>query len=240
MKARLSVSLIDWWLGCEDNTLEQLQHKLDHREPDTEAKLRSVAFHRAIEKIAQAGDGQYNRADADGFSFDFSDFEVDFDQFVASRAELKLEVPLLLDSHELTLVAKVNRLAEGVVEDHKTTSHFDAERLRSGWQWKFSLWLARADVFRWHVYEMTPAETPRKAFKAWLDRFDDWRDNPPAEELVRGLRRYKVTGYQQLEVGRYDGLEDDCRGALRGFLRAVELLVDHDLIDPERIVVPED
>jgi len=248
LKARLSITTIDWWLSWEEATLYELQGKLTHRQPQTEAMLRGIAFHEALAHLSSLCEGAdyttTDSIDSRGFTFDFNGVEIQIESVSPYQTELKIERRIdssLLDTEigsEITLVGKVDRIDGSTVEDHKTTSHFDAERLLASWQWRFYLWLTGADVFRWHVYEMKPMETPRKAFAAWLKRFDDWRDNPPAEELAAALRRYKVTNYHQLEAARYPNLEAECLGAMDQFLRAVNLLCDAGNLDPGRVGIP--
>lgn len=247
MKARLSVTTIDWWCTWDESTLDQLVTKLTHREPETEAKLRGTAFHEALAMLSTLGRGvDYVSTDsiqARGFTFDFNSVDVQLESVPPYQTELKIErrVDDQVDcgpGDEITVVGKTDRLAGHVVDDHKTTKRFDAERLLDSLQWRFYLWLTGCDVFRWHVYEMRPSVSPRAAFAAWLGRFEDWRDNPPATELVDDLRRYSVVGYHQLEAYRYDGLEADCVRHINQLLGVIRLACESGMLDPKRVGMP--
>ncbi|QDL27896.1 hypothetical protein [Stenotrophomonas maltophilia] len=94
----------------------------------------------------------------------------------------------------LTVTGKVDCLDGKRVDDHATTSRFDAERYLAGYQWRFYLDLFGADVFRWKVFE-------RKKV---------------------GELKYRVSPPQLLEVTRYPGLHDDCMQLALDYLAFAE------------------
>lgn len=167
------------WRLTEDGPRALVERLTDFQ--PTEAMLAGTAFHKALELAAP---GEYDHLEADGYTFLI---EGDGAIFLPRTRELRCFKQYGL----IRVTGQVDAL-EGIrVEDHKTTSHFNAERYLDGCQWRFYLDIFGADVFRWNVFEIKP---------------------------VRGkVQTYTVGAPHRLEAFRYPALHDDCASLAAGF-----------------------
>lgn len=171
MLARVSnIESFRRWREAEDQTVEDLVHWLTTDEP-SEAMLAGTAFHKALE-LARPGD--YDTLQALGYTFHLPDCELALPEVRELRAYGSYG--------PLQVTGQVDGMEGRRVDDHKTTSRFDAERYLAGYQWRFYLDIFGADVFRWNVFELKELEP----------------------------KVYRVSSPQLLETFRYPGLHDDC------------------------------
>ncbi len=171
MLARVSnIEAFRRWREAEDQPVENLIEFITVDNP-TPAMLAGTAFHEALEN---AQPGTYEVLEAMGYTFHLPDAELVLPSIREVRAYGQYG--------GLTVTGKVDCLDGRRVDDHKTTSRFDAERYLAGYQWRFYLDLFDADVFRWNVFELRELEP-----------------------LV-----FQVSAPQLLEITRYPGMHDDC------------------------------
>lgn len=156
--------------GQEEPTLDDLVRQITTDEP-SEAMLAGTAFHAAIERAA---DGNHDTFEALGYRFLLPEAEIALPDIRELRG-FKHYGPL-------TVTGKVDCLSGQIVIDLKTTSRIDLERYLGGYQWRFYLDIFEADVFRWHIFEISEVEE----------------------------RVYSVKAPQTLEARRYPELGDDC------------------------------
>ncbi len=136
------------WLEDDDATPEQLVARLTDFQP-SEAMLAGTAFHKALE-LAVPGD--YDRLEANGFTFLLPDAEI-------ALPDIR-ELRTFGNYGDLRVTGQVDALQGRRVEDHKTTSSFNPDGYMQGYQWRFYLDLFGVDVFRWNVFEII--EVPRE------------------------------------------------------------------------------
>src|SRR5208282_1103759 len=110
----------------------------------TEAMSKGTAFHTALEKAAT---GRYSTVSANGYTFAFS---CDAEIVLPKTREIRMSK----DYGGIIVTGQCDGIAGRVIDDHKTSSQFDAEDHLDGWQHKFYLDIFDADVFRWHVWVM--------------------------------------------------------------------------------------
>lgn len=171
MLARVSnIEAFRRWREAEDQPVEDLIKFITVDNP-TPAMQAGTAFHEALE---HAQPGTYEVLEAQGHTFHLPDAEL---LVPAIR-----EVRAYGQYGGLTVTGKVDCLDGKRVDDHKTTSRFDAERYLAGYQWRYYLDLFGADVFRWNVFELRELEP----------------------------KVFQVAAPQLLEITRYPGLHDDC------------------------------
>lgn len=171
MLARVSnIEAFRKWRDADDQPVADLVRYITVDKP-TKAMLAGTAFHDALE---HAVPGDYDVLQAMEHTFHLPDCELVLPTIREVRA--------YGEYGGLTVTGKVDCLDGKRVDDHKTTSRFDAERYLAGYQWRFYLDLFGADVFRWNVFELKEV----------------------------GELEYRVSPPQLLEVTRYPGLHDDC------------------------------
>lgn len=171
MLARVSnIEAFRRWREDDDQPVEQLVEYITVDKP-TKAMQAGTAFHEALE---HAVDGTYDVLQARGYIFHLPDAELVLPSIREVRA--------YGEYGELTVTGKVDCLDGLRVDDHKTTSRFDAERYLDGYQWRYYLDLFGADVFRWNVFVLKEV----------------------------GDLEYEVAPPQLLEAHRYPALHDDC------------------------------
>lgn len=156
--------------GDEEPSLEDFVRSITTDEP-SEKMMAGTAFHAAIENAAY---GSHETFEAMGYTFLLPDAEIALPTIREMRA-FKAYGGLLV-------TGKVDCLDGKVVEDHKTTSRIDMDRYLEGYQWRFYLDVFEADVFRWHLFQITEQEP----------------------------RVYRVSAPQVLEAVRYPELHRDC------------------------------
>jgi hypothetical protein len=137
--------------GDEEPTLEDLVRKLTTDAP-TAAMMAGTAFHHALE-VAQPG--EYDQLRADGYVFNLGGGVVELPSVRETRAYRNYG-PLIVTGQSDCLHGRR-------IQDHKTTSRFDAESYLAGCQWRFYLDIFDADVFDWNVFEIT--ETSEKVYR---------------------------------------------------------------------------
>lgn len=190
---RLSVSDLEafrYFQQDDDATLADLIAQLRKRTPPTEPMLAGIALHKALE-LAQPGQ-ELRSLEANGYVFIIEpDVELELPQI----RELKARKDYAIDGEVVTLTGKVDTLEGLRVDDHKSTSRFDAEKYEAGYQWRCYLDIFNADRFRWNVFEISPLG--------------------PGE---KGEQLYKVWGFHQHEQHRYPGMAADVHKALHEFL----------------------
>jgi len=143
MLARVSnIEAFRRWREDEESTVEDLVRFITVDEP-TEAMKAGTAFHKALEL---APDGEYEKLEANGYTFFLPDAEIALPSIRELRAYGSYG--------PLTVTGQVDGLRGSVVVDHKTTARFDAERYLGGCQWKFYLDLFEANEFVWNVFEI--------------------------------------------------------------------------------------
>lgn len=167
-----NVELFRGWLKSEEDDFGWLIRQLASSEP-TDAMLRGTAFHKALE-IAR--EGTVDRVDLDGYTFLF-----DIDATLA-LPETR-EVRLSKNYGGIVVSGQVDCIFGNTIIDHKSTSHFDAERYNEGYQWRYYLDIFRANLFRWNVFEMKEVE----------------------------IGTWAVTALHVMEQYRYPSMEQDCR-----------------------------
>lgn len=171
MRARVSsIESFRRWREDEEQTVDDLVHWLTHDEP-SEPMRAGTAFHKALE-LAVPGD--HSTLYADGYTFHLPEAELALPTIRELRA--------FANYGPLQVTGCVDCLFGRRIDDHKTTSRFDAERYLGGYQWRFYLDLFDANVFRWNVFEIREL-TPRV---------------------------YEVAEPQTLEAYRYPGMHEDC------------------------------
>lgn len=179
MLARVSnVEALRQWREREDSPLADLIAWLTTDKP-TPAMLAGTAFHKALET---AEDGDHSVMEANGHTFLLPDAEIALPTIRELRG--------YKDYGDLTVTGQVDCLFGTRVEDHKTTSRFDAERYLAGCQWRFYLDIFGADVFRWNVFVLREV----------------------------GPLTFEVAPPEILEAYRYPGLHDDCAALAADYL----------------------
>lgn len=151
MLARVSnIESFRRWREDEDQTAEELVRFITVDEP-TEAMQAGTAFHKALE-LAQ--EGEHGVLSADGYIFHAPDGAVELPSIRELRAYGQYG--------GLTVTGQVDGLHGRLIIDHKTTKRCDPERYLAGCQWKFYLDIFGADIFRWHIFEIS--ETAPKVY----------------------------------------------------------------------------
>lgn len=179
---RGSVSNIDLfrvWRDDEDLDLEWLVSRILSPEQSEPMKV-GEAFHKAIE-LSPLCETQV--IEAMGYRFEFLK---DCDIELAPARELSLS------KHygELEVRGRVDATTGPLVTDFKTTSQFDADRLMTGYQWRFYLDMTGADRFRWEVFVLKEGDDPKE---------------------------YCISDYHRLEQRRYPELHADCAKMARQY-----------------------
>lgn len=171
MLARVSnIEAFRRWRDADDMPVEDLVRFITVDSP-TPAMLAGTAFHEALE---HAEPGSYDVLQAMDHTFHLPDADL-----VVPTIR---EVRAFGNYGGLTVTGKVDCLDGRRVDDHKTTSRFDAERYLAGYQWRYYLDLFDADTFRWNVFELKPV----------------------------GELEFAVSAPQLLEITRYPGMHEDC------------------------------
>lgn len=151
-------------------SLDDLVRFLTSDEP-TEPMRAGTAFHHAIE---QAAFGEHDTLKADGYTFRMPDAEIALPELREHRA--------YRDYGALTVTGQADCVHGRVIIDHKTTGKVDLERYMGGYQWRFYLELFDADVFHWHIFEISETDP----------------------------LTYRVAAPQLLTAYRYPGIAADC------------------------------
>ena len=146
--------------------------------------LAGIALHNALE---HATCGEFAELSADGYVFVFPE---NAEIALPVVRELKAEKVYMVGGVAVTVVGKVDTLQGKSVEDHKTTSQFDAEKYMGTFQWRYYLDIFNADHFRWNVFVLSNVD-----------------------EKV-----YEVRAVHPLNQYRYPGMADDCMELLREFV----------------------
>lgn len=166
------------YLITEDVTAEDLVQWITTDNP-TPAMRAGTAFHKAMET---AEDGEHETLEADGYTFLLPDAEIALPAIRELRASKQYG--------DLTVTGCVDLLDGLRVEDHKSTSRFDAERYLAGYQWRLYLDIFEADTFRWNVWPIREVEP-----------------------MV-----FQVSPPELLEAQRYPGMEADCARLANDYL----------------------
>lgn len=186
---RVSATDIDAYrryMHDEDGDLDALVAQLRRELPPTEPMRAGTAFHAALE---HAEPGEVGVFEWDGYRFEIAaDVEID----IPEVRELKATRQYVIDGEPVTLVGKVDAMVGKRIDDHKTTTRFDAERFLSSYQWRIYLEVFGADVFRWNVFE--------------------WSQD------ARDPHLYVVRNFHQLHAYRYPGIGKDVERELSAFL----------------------
>lgn len=147
LRARVShVEGLRYWRTDEDACpVDDLIREMT-TEWSNEATLRGSAFHRALE-LADFGEHETLTADGYTFTFDRGEGEVALQPIREIRGWKQIG-PVLLTGQS-------DHFGGRRIGDHKTTSRFDAEKYLAGFSWRAYLTIFGADVFTWHVFEVT-------------------------------------------------------------------------------------
>jgi hypothetical protein len=185
---RVSVTAVDGYRYYRDSESMTFEGYLARLEFEDTPQLRvGRAIHRLLERADQGLD--LVEVEQDGLRIRF-DLEAELP--LPATRELKLERQYEIDGDPVTVVGKVDVLDGDTVEDHKTTSRFDAERLADSMQWRAYLDMTGCRRFRWNVFEVFHRT-----------REDLW--------IVKSLHR--------VEQCRYPGMAEDWLGALSEYVR---------------------
>lgn len=169
----------------DEAELPQLLAMLRRQAQQTEPMLAGSALHKALET---ASDGEFEKLEADGYTFTI---RADGDLDLPSIREVKETETFAIEGCLVTLVGKADAVHGRRIEDHKLTSHFDADRFVSSMQWRIYLELFDADEFRWNIFEGTETEP----------------------------RHYVIKAIHKLRMHRYPTMLDDVVNELREFVR---------------------
>lgn len=168
-----NVDLFRVWRDDEELDLGWLLDRLARKVEQTESMRVGEALHKALET---APIGDFHSLTANGYTFQFQD---DVELFIPRHREISIS-----QQYGNLLVRGRVDCVDGVrVEDHKTTSQFDPDRLLSGYQWRFYLDMLNANLFRWNVFVLRDTDDPGT---------------------------YVVSDFHRLEQTRYPELHDDC------------------------------
>jgi hypothetical protein len=192
------------WKDTDGDDLNWLYQSIYGTE-QTPAMERGTAFHAALE-IAKTG--EFPTVSAMGYTFAFTcDAQV-----VLPRTR---EIRMGKDYGGIIVSGKCDGVSGRVIDDHKTTSQFDAEHHLEGWQHNFYMDIFDADEFRWHCWEMRLIKDEYRTSEE-----PEFRDPPPLKETIP----YEVYAYHLLKQYRYPEMERDCRGLAQEFLEFVTRL----------------
>lgn len=185
---------------------------------ETPAMRAGTALHKALEL---AEPGEVDTLTVPGYVFRFPR---DYTLALAPIREMRASRVYMADGEPICISGQVDALDGLRIEDHKSTSRFDADRYLAGYQWRLYLSIFGASMFRWNVFEMSEVEEP-----------EPYVGTNTAERLERvedvfalGPVCYEVTAVHRLEQYRYPTLEADCQALVTRFARFVR----------ERIEVP--
>lgn len=146
-----NVDLFRVWQLDEELDLGWILDRISRKTEQTEPMRVGEALHKALET---APAGEFAWVEAMGYRFQFlADTEI----FLPRQRELKLS----RHYGELQIRGRVDAINGLVVYDHKSTSQFEPERLMSGYQWRYYLDMANADVFRWNVMVIKETDDPK-------------------------------------------------------------------------------
>ena len=172
----VSVSNLDlyrFWRDESDLELEWLLMKLRGEEEPTENMKAGKAFHKILE---QPDFDEQTELTMDGYWFSI-------------LCDISLELPpvreLSIDKQYdgLLVRGRIDGMRGLHVTDYKTTEQFDADRLMTGYQWRYYLDMLDCDVFTWKVFVLRQYGKPG---------------------------HYDVTQEHTLVQKRYPNLRDDC------------------------------
>lgn len=193
-----SVEAFRQWEVDEDADTDKLLAGICGMGEETQAMRAGTALHKALE-LAEPGDVE--RLAVPGYVFTFP---ADFRHEVTPIRELRASKTYMVDGEPIIISGQVDAIDGLRIEDHKTTSRFDADRFLAGYQWRLYLDIFGANHFRWNVFEMAQVEStaPTEGFEL-----------PPYE--------YEITATHRLEQYRYPALEADCLALVTRFARFV-------------------
>lgn len=183
MFARVSnIETFRRWRLDEEQDAADLVARLTDFQP-TQPMEAGTAFHKALE-LAQPG--EYATLEANGYTFHMDD-----DAAIALPSVREIRCGRAYGP--LYVSGQVDALHGIRVEDHKTTSQFNADGYFEGCQWRFYLDIFGCAIFRWNVFVIAP---------------------------VRGKEKtYTVDPPQMIEQVRYPGLHDDCMALASDYYR---------------------
>lgn len=191
------------WREDEDSDVGWLINDIRSNE-ETEAMRKGTAFHKALELACE---GEYATVTANGYTFAFT---CSVEIALPKTRELRKGK----DYGGIIISGQADGIGGRVIIDHKTTSHFDAEKYLEGYQHKFYLDIFEADRFDWYCWEM--------------------------KEIEEGSKNYEVFGFHPLTQYRYPGLEEDCRRLALDFKDfAARYLPDYNFKPAECVRAPE-
>ncbi len=136
------------WLDREDWNLETFLQSLYDR-TETPQMARGTAFHKAMELLPDGAECE--TISALGHTFHFG---CDLDLALPKFREREL-VGIYGD---LRVTGHVDGIAGNLIQDHKSTAQFDAERYLASYQWRYYLDLAKAQMFQYNVFVMDKME----------------------------------------------------------------------------------
>jgi hypothetical protein len=169
------------WKHDEEYELDTLLARLRGAQAPSEAMQAGTAFHKALE-LAQ--DQTHPTLEAMGYTFRFAD---DFELEIPSIRELRASKAYVIDDCAVIVTGQVDAICGKRIEDHKTTSRFDADRYLEGYQWRYYLDIFGANRFRWNVFEIACCDDVEPFGLVW-----------------------DVRTAHRLEQYRYPALTEDC------------------------------
>lgn len=200
MKYRVSnVEAFRQWEQDEDSDMAEIIARISGAEPPSAAMEAGTAFHKVLENAISGLD--LDAAEELGHRFLFpTNMIVE----VTPIRELRASKTYIVDGEPITISGQVDAIDGNRIEDHKTTSRFDADRYLSGYQWRLYLDIFGADRFRWNVFEIVQVESAA-----------------PSEGFDLPMPEYEVLAQHRLEQFRYPALEADCLALVTRFARFV-------------------
>ena len=186
---RVSVSDVDafeYFMGQEDPDLGALLRRIRREDPPTLQMQAGTALHSCLELSVP---GDYQSMECGGFVFDFTKLEANVD--IPVMREIKATKEYSIDGQTVVLVGKVDAVDADRVDDHKTTTRFDAERFEGMFQWRAYLDIFGANRFRWNVFEMKPDRNDDHLFHVYaVHPLWQYRYTTLAEDVEKRLTAY--------------------------------------------------
>lgn len=208
----VSVSNLDLfrlWKDDEELSLGWLLQRI-FEPSQTDAMKAGEAFHKALE-LADTGEVD---------SLTWGPYRFDFACDVTVALPQLREIPVSLPYGDLTVRGRLDAITGHCVTDFKTTEQFDADRLMSGFQWRYYLDMTGCDVFRWLVFVLREQEIKCSCPPYYADKTDYTGDFCPRHGLPEHRAPehvYQVADFHELVQRRYPDLHKDCERLAREY-----------------------
>lgn len=151
---RISVTELESWRlyqqGDEWVDFAELVRRMtpDVGKVETNAMRFGTAFHSILED-ASVGSNIKNQV-SNGVQFDV---DCEYDLWLPPIREIKVELPLVIDGMDVTLVGKADAVNGLEVFDHKLVKQFDVEKYLDSLQWRAYLLMFEARKFTYNIFE---------------------------------------------------------------------------------------